>query len=34
MAAFPLLMSMRDEQKQEVRTLARTIGLHQVAAQI
>lgn len=34
MAAFPLLMSMGEEQKQEVRTLARTIGLHQVAAQI
>lgn len=34
MAAFPLLMSMRDDQKQEVRALARTIGLHQVATQI
>lgn len=34
MAAFPLLMGMREDQKQEVRALARTIGLHQVAAQI
>lgn len=34
MAAFPLLLGMREDQKQEVRALARTIGLPQVAAQI
>jgi hypothetical protein len=31
-AAFPLIMSMREEQKQEVRQLAHTMGLKQVAA--
>ena len=30
-AAFPLIMSMREEQKQEVRQLAHTMGLKQVA---
>ena len=30
-AAFPLIMSMRDDQKQEVRQLAHTMGLKQVA---
>ncbi len=30
-AAFPLIMSMREEQKQEVRELAHTMGLKQVA---
>ena len=34
MAAMPLLMQMREDQKQEVRMLARIIGLEQVAAQI
>jgi len=31
-AAFPLIMSMSDEQKREVRTLAQVMGLQQVAA--
>jgi len=31
-AAFPLIMSMREDQKQEVRQLAHTMGLKQVAA--
>jgi hypothetical protein len=31
-AAFPLIMSMREEQKQEVRQLAHTMGLKQVAS--
>jgi hypothetical protein len=30
-AAFPLIMSLREEQKQEVRQLAHTMGLKQVA---
>ena len=30
-AAFPLIMSMREDQKQEVRQLAHTMGLKQVA---
>ena len=33
-AAMPLLFQLRDDQKQEVRSLARIIGLHQVAAAI
>ena len=33
-AAMPLLMRLRDDQKSEVRKLARVIGLEQVAAQI
>jgi hypothetical protein len=33
-AAMPLLMRMREDQKREVRTLARVIGLDQVASQI
>ncbi|KIZ33148.1 MULTISPECIES: hypothetical protein [Rhodopseudomonas] len=33
-AAMPLLFQLREDQKQEVRSLARIIGLHQVAAQI
>jgi hypothetical protein len=33
-AAMPLLMRLRDDQKSEVRKLARVIGLDQVAAQI
>ena len=33
-AAMPLLFSLREDQKNEVRTLARMIGLEQVAAQI
>jgi hypothetical protein len=32
-AAFPLIMSMREDQKREVRQLAHTMGLAQVAAQ-
>jgi hypothetical protein len=31
-AAFPLIMSMREDQKQEVRQLAHTMGLRQVAS--
>jgi hypothetical protein len=31
---MPLLFQLRDDQKQEVRSLARIIGLHQVAAAI
>lgn len=31
-AAFPLIMSMREDQKQEVRQLAHTMGLKQVAS--
>ena len=33
-AAMPLLFQLREDQKQEVRTLARIIGLERVAAQI
>lgn len=33
-AAMPLLIQLREDQKQEVRTLARIIGLEKVAAQI
>ncbi len=33
-AAMPLLFQLREDQKQEVRTLARVIGLEKVAAQI
>lgn len=33
-AAFPLLFQLREDQKQEVRSLARTIGLEKVAAAI
>ena len=33
-AAMPLLVQLREDQKQEVRTLARLIGLEKVAAQI
>lgn len=33
-AAMPLLFRLREDQKQEVRSLARIIGLHAVAAQI
>ena len=33
-AAMPLLMRLREDQKSEVRKLARVIGLEQVAAQI
>ncbi len=33
-AAMPLLFQLREDQKQEVRSLARIIGLHAVAAQI
>jgi hypothetical protein len=33
-AAMPLLMRMREDQKREVRTLARVIGLDSVASQI
>src|SRR6202012_5704413 len=33
-AAMPLLFSLREDQKNEVRTLARMIGLEKVAAQI
>jgi hypothetical protein len=33
-AAMPLLFQLREDQKQEVRTLARLIGLEKVAAQI
>ncbi len=33
-AALPLLMQLREDQKQEVRTLARVIGLDNVASQI
>jgi hypothetical protein len=33
-AAMPLLLQLREDQKQEVRTLARLIGLEKVAAQI
>ena len=33
-AAMPLLMRLRDDQKSEVRKLARVIGLEQVASQI
>jgi hypothetical protein len=33
-AAMPLLIQLREDQKQEVRTLARLIGLEKVAAQI
>jgi ABC-type transporter Mla MlaB component len=33
-AAMPLLFQLREDQKQEVRTLARLIGLDKVAAQI
>ena len=33
-AAMPLLMRMREDQKREVRTLARVIGLDAVASQI
>jgi hypothetical protein len=33
-AAMPLLFQLREDQKQEVRTLARIIGLEKVAAQI
>ena len=32
-AAFPLIMSLREDQKREVRQLAHTMGLAQVAAQ-
>ncbi|MCK7474723.1 MAG: hypothetical protein MZV49_16825 [Rhodopseudomonas palustris] len=32
--AMPLLFQLREDQKQEVRSLARIIGLHQVAAAI
>jgi hypothetical protein len=31
-AAFPLIMSMREDQKKEVRQLAHTMGLRQVAS--
>jgi hypothetical protein len=33
-AAMPLLMRLREDQKGEVRKLARVIGLEQVASQI
>jgi hypothetical protein len=33
-AAMPLLFQLREDQKREVRTLARLIGLEQVAAAI
>ena len=33
-AAGPLIMSLRDDQKQEVRRLARSMGLEQVASLI
>ena len=33
-AAMPLLFQLREDQKNEVRTLARLIGLERVAAQI
>jgi hypothetical protein len=33
-AAMPLLMRLREDQKSEVRKLARIIGLEQVASQI
>ena len=33
-AAMPLLFQLREDQKSEVRTLARLIGLEKVAAQI
>ena len=33
-AAMPLLFQLREDQKNEVRTLARLIGLEQVASQI
>ncbi len=33
-AAFPLLMQLREDQKREVRQLARVIGLEQVASRI
>jgi ABC-type transporter Mla MlaB component len=33
-AAMPLLFQLREDQKQEVRTLARLIGLEKVASQI
>ena len=33
-AAMPLLMRLREDQKSEVRKLARVIGLEQVASQI
>lgn len=33
-AAIPLLMTMREDQKREVRALARLIGLNQIASQI
>jgi hypothetical protein len=33
-AAMPLLFQLREDQKREVRTLARLIGLEQVASQI
>jgi hypothetical protein len=33
-AAMPLLTRLRDEQKSEVRKLARILGLEQVASQI
>ena len=33
-AAMPLLFQLREDQKREVRTLARLIGLEKVAAQI
>ena len=33
-AAMPLLMRLREDQKSEVRKLARVIGLDQVASQI
>jgi hypothetical protein len=31
-AAFPLIMSLREDQKQEVRQLAHTMGLSKVAS--
>jgi len=33
-AAMPLLFQLREDQKREVRSLARLMGLEQVAAQI
>ena len=32
-AAVPLIMSLREDQKREVRTLAHVMGLEQIAAQ-
>ena len=32
-AAFPLIMSLSDEQKQEVRTMVRLMGLENLASQ-